>query len=204
MFCYLLDSSYIYWLSLPELANLLSPWHCQKPRSPISLFPSGYMLWSPSKFTLWSQKTAPFITFKNCPDQPQIVDSLLFVLMGKKKQKIDKTLIIIFFSNFMCQIRLSGYISINFYHWQKDSCFKEGCFRWNMIKILWQRIVLELDESWIPDGKAVSDSILSWGHSITQHPLSIACNTSPVLLYTLRCCYEWEVSFMPHDTVCGF
>ena len=63
---------------------------------------------------------------------------------GKKKQKIDKTLIIIFFSNFMCQIRLSGYISINCYHWQKD---KEGCFMWNMNKTLWQRIVLELDES---------------------------------------------------------
>lgn len=62
-----------------------------------------------------------------------------------------------------------------------------------------------LDESGIPDGKAVSDSILTVRRAlITQHPLSIACNTSPVLLYTVTCCYEWEVSLMPLDTVCGF
>ncbi|KAI4552988.1 hypothetical protein MJT46_016282 [Ovis ammon polii x Ovis aries] len=56
-----------------------------------------------------------------------------------------------------------------------------------------------------PDGPDVnytpprSKYFLAWGaesftsgHLITQHPLSIACNISPVLLYTLTCCYEWK------------
>ena len=116
---------------------------------------------------LWSQKQPHSSPSKTVQTNPKL-STLLFVLMSKKKQKINKTLIIIFFSSFMCQIRLSEYISINCYHWQKD---KEDWFRWNMNKIQWQRIVSELDESWIPDGKAVSDNILSdsWGHSSSFH-----------------------------------
>lgn len=201
MFCYLLDSSYIYWLSLPELANLLSPWPCQKPRSPISLFPSGYMLWSSSKFTLWSQKQPHSSPSKTVQTNPKL-STLLFVLMSKKKQKIDKTLIIIFFSSFMCQIRLSEYISINCYHWQKD---KEDWFRWNMNKIQWQRIVSELDESWIPDGKALADSILTVMRVLDYPASSFHCMqyiTCPAL-YTNVLLWV-EVSLMPLDTVCGF
>ena len=72
-----------------------------------------------------------------------------------------------------------------------------------MNKTLWQRIVSDwMRVESLMEKLCLTVSCLTLMRAL-GYPLSIACNTSPVLLYTLTCCFEWEVSLRPLDTVYG-